>query len=114
MRLLRRSITFKAILLAFVSTYVSAVALSVVLAHVLVIWVPQSGAAERIVLPVVKGLEFLDIHWKSILVLLALPFFAPFVKDLIARITKIGSIEFGVPLEPIGVREKPLSAGNSQ
>ncbi len=73
---------------------------------------PRSGVAQRIVWPVVKGLEFLDSHWKSALILLALPFVAPFVEDLIARVTKIGSIEFGVPLETIGVREKPQSSGD--
>ncbi len=110
MRLLPRSITFRAISLAFGSAYVGAVVLSVVLAHVLIIWMPQSGAAQRIVWPVAKGLEFLDVHWKFILGLLALPFLAPFAKDLIARITKIWGIEFAVPLEPIGVREKKPSS----
>jgi hypothetical protein len=114
MRRLLRTITFKSISLVFVSAYLSAVVLSVVLAHVLIIWMPRSGAAERIVLPVAMGLEFLDVHWRSILVLLTLPFFAPFVKDLIARITKIGSIEFRVPIEPIGIHEKPLGPGDSQ
>jgi hypothetical protein len=111
MRLLPRSITLKAISLAFVSAYVGAVILSMVLAHVLIIWMPQSGAAQRIAWPVARGLEFLDVHWKSILVLLALPFVAPFIKDLIARITKIWGIEFAIPLEPIGgVREKKASS----
>jgi hypothetical protein len=51
----------------------------------------------------------LDTHWKSTLGLLALPLLAPFIKDLIARITKIWGIEFAIPLEPIGgVREKKL------
>jgi hypothetical protein len=77
------------------------------------IWIPKSGVAERIVFPVKQGIEFADVHWKAILLVLALPFFAPFAEDLIARITKIGSVEFSVPLEPIGVREKPSAKENN-
>jgi hypothetical protein len=102
---------FKRFSLLFLSTYTTVTVLSVVIAHVLMVWVPKSGAAERIVFPVTKGLEFADIHWKAILILLAFPFIAPYAKDLMRRIKKISGMEFeSVPLEPIGIREKPQSA----
>jgi len=87
--------------------YVSATVLSVVFAHVLRVAVPGSGLAERIVAPVAGALEFLDTHWKSVLIIVA-PFLAPVVRELVPRLRKVGSVEFdAVPLEPIGVREKP-------
>lgn len=59
------------------------------------------------VAPVGKGLEFLDTHWKGVLILVV-PFIAPVVQELIPRLRKAGSFEFdAVPLVPEGVREKP-------
>ncbi len=76
-------------------------------AHALSILHPDSDLAGRIITPVVKALEFLDAHWKSILVLIA-PFIAPIARDLVPRLRKVGGIELDpVPLEPVEVREKP-------
>jgi hypothetical protein len=81
------------------------------IAHIaLVVW-PQSGWAARIVAPVGKGIEFLDAHWKAVLILIA-PFVAPIVspvaRDVARRITKVGPVEMSpVPLEPEGPHEKP-------
>jgi hypothetical protein len=97
----------RSIALICVIIYVSIVILSVVAAHVLVIAWPQSGLGERVIGPVAKGLEFLDSHWKSVLILVT-PFFAPVLRDLIRRLRKAGPYEFDpVPLEAEGVREKP-------
>jgi len=88
--------------------YVSAAALSVIVAHVFAIVDPQSGVGNRIIAPTVKGLEFLDVHWKVVL-MLVVPFVLPVVRDLIPRLRKVGSVELDpVPLETVGVREKPV------
>jgi hypothetical protein len=59
------------------------------------------------IVPVARGLEFLDAHWKAVLMIVA-PFLAPVAIELIPRLRKIGSVEFDpVPLESVGVREKP-------
>jgi hypothetical protein len=54
----------RAVALACVNLYVSAVVLSVMIAHALLIVRPQSSLGERIIVPVARGLEFLDAHWK--------------------------------------------------
>jgi hypothetical protein len=96
--------------LACINIYVSAAALTVVVAHILLIAMPKSGLGERVVLPLTKGLEFLDVHWKSVL-LVVFPFVAPLVPDLIRRLRKVGSVEFDpVQLEDVGVHEKPTKA----
>lgn len=78
------------------------------IAHVLLIARPNSGIGERIVAPVAGGIAFLDAHWRTVLILVATPFFIPVMRDLIGRIRKIYGFEFDpVPLEPQGVREKP-------
>ena len=70
--------------------------------------------SARIIAPVAVGLEFLDVHWRSVLIV-TFPFLAPIVRELIRdltpRLRKAGSLEFdAVPLENEGVREKPSVA----
>ena len=115
-RRLLLSLRLGAVALIVVLTYLSAAALSLVAAHVLIVVRPDSGLGERIIAPVGRGLEFLDTHWKGVLILV-LPFIAPIVQELIPRLRKVGSLEFdAVPLVPEGVREKPIPAppGGSQ
>ena len=69
MRRLFSSLRPRAIALACINIYVSATVVSVMVAHVLVIAKPESGLAQRMISPVAKGLEFLDAHWKSVLIL---------------------------------------------
>ena len=91
-----------------VFAYVSASILSMMFAHLLLVLQPQSGLAERIIAPVTRGLEFLDAHWKSVLILVA-PLVAPAARDLVPRLRKAWGLEFDpVQLELVGgVREKP-------
>jgi hypothetical protein len=98
---------FLALVLICVGIYLGAAILSVMISHVsLVLW-PQSGVAERIIAPVAKGLEFLDAHWKSVLILVA-PFAVPAARGLVPRLRKAWGLEFDpVQLEPVGVHEKP-------
>ena len=96
--------------LTCVAVYVTVVALSVMLAHILLILRPESEFAERLILPVARGLEFLDTHWKSVVILIA-PFLAPLVRELVPRLRKAGSFEFEpVPLEDVAKGEKPDQA----
>src|SRR5271169_4653851 len=83
----------RAVALVCLNGYVSAIFLSVMIAHVLLIIRPQSGLGERVIAPVGKGLEFLDAHWKSVLIIVA-PFLLPVIRDLIPRLRKVGSVEF--------------------
>ena len=104
------SFRLRAIALIFVLVYLSAAALSLVVAHILIVVRPESGLGERLIGPVGRGLEFLDTHWKGVLIMVV-PFIAPIVRELIPRLRKAGSFEFdAVPLVPEGVREKPSSA----
>ena len=101
------SLRLRAIALTCFAVYVSAAALSVAAAHVLLVVQPQSALGQRMIAPVARGLEFLDAHWKSVLLLVA-PFVVPVARELVPRLRKVGSVEFDpVPLEPVGVREKP-------
>lgn len=95
--------------LACAAVYVSAAALSVMAAHVMHIIRPESLWSERLIAPVAKGIEFLDAHWKAVLILAA-PFAAPVARALIPRLRKVWGFEFDaepVSLESEGVREKP-------
>ena len=95
------------ILLTCVAIYISAAALSVTVAHILLIVQPESAWAQRMITPIARALEFLDVHWKAVLMIVA-PFLTPVAIDLIPRLRKIGAVEFDpVPLESVGVREKP-------
>jgi len=97
----------RVVALTFAILYLGATALSVVIAHILLVAKPQSGLAERIIAPVGAALGFLDTHWKSVLIMVG-PFLAPVIRELVPRLRKVGSVEFdAVPLEPVGVREKP-------
>ncbi len=107
MRRFFSSLRPRAIALACVSIYVSAAVLSLVVSHVLLIAKPESGLGQRLISPVAKGLEFLDAHWKSVLMLIV-PFVAPLLRDLVPRLRKVGAVEFDpVPVETVGVREQP-------
>jgi len=98
----------RSIALTCVNLYVGALSLSVVAAHVLLIATPQSGLGERVIGPLAKALVFLDAHWRSVLLLLVFPFIAPVAPDLLTRLRMLGPAEFDpVPLETVGVREKP-------
>jgi hypothetical protein len=91
-----------------VVSYLSAAALSIIVAHVLSVGWPQSVWSERLTAPITKGIEFLDTHWKSILILVT-PFALPTIRGLIPRLRKAGGFEFDpVPLISEGVREKPV------
>jgi hypothetical protein len=109
----------RAFTLICIAVYIAAAVLSVIIAHVLLIVQPQSGLAERIIAPVARGLEFLDAHWKSVLILVVVPVIAPVARGLVPRLRKAWGFEFDpnpVPLEPEGVHEKPLqnSSGEMQ
>jgi hypothetical protein len=105
---------FLAFALICVGIYLVFAILSVMVAHVLLVLEPQSGLAERIIAPVARGLEFVDAHWKSILILVA-PFAAPVARDLVPRLRKAWGLEFDpLPLEPVGVHEKPLKDNQEQ
>lgn len=107
-RQLLLSLRSREILLICVAIYISAAALSVTVAHVILIVEPESVWAERMIAPIARALEFLDVHWKAVLMIVA-PFLTPVAIDLIPRLRKIGAVEFSdpVPLESVGVREKP-------
>jgi hypothetical protein len=88
--------------------YAGAAALSLIVAHVLLIVKPNSGLGQRIIAPIAGGIAFLDAHWRTVLILIATPFFIPVMQDLIRRVRKIYGFEFDpVQIEPQGVREKP-------
>lgn len=94
-----------------VAVYVILATLSVIFAHAMFVVRPQSGWAERVIAPVVRGIEFLDAHWKAVLILVA-PFAAPAARALIPRLRKAWGLEFDppepLPLESEGSpREKP-------
>ena len=96
--------------LVCVGIYVSGTVLTVMIAHALLVLHPESSWAGRIITPVARGLEFLDAHWKSVLILVA-PFFGPVARSLVPRLRRVGSIEFDpIPLEPVAVRDKPPRA----
>src|SRR5438094_2083128 len=101
----RRLLTFA---LISIGIYLGVAILSVMIAHAVLVVQPQSGLAERIIAPVTRGLEFLDAHWKSVLILVA-PLVAPAARDLVPRLRKAWGLEFDpVQLELVGgVREKP-------
>src|SRR5579859_4853916 len=89
-RRFRSSFRPRVLALACLNVYVSVVVLSVMIAHVLLVLQPGSDLGRRMIAPVANGLEFLDSHWKSILILVA-PFLSPVVRDLIPRLRKVGS-----------------------
>jgi hypothetical protein len=116
MKRLFSSLRLGRVILISISVYVTAAALTVIVAHaVLILW-PVSGVAERVILPVAKGLEFLDSHWKAVVILIA-PFFAPVARDLLPRLRKAWGLEFDpVQLEEIGTRERTsqMNSGDEQ
>ena len=105
---------FLAFALICVGIYLGVAILSVMIAHVMLVLQPQSGSAERIIAPIARGLEFVDVHWKSILIIVA-PLALPAARDLVPRLRKAWGFEFdAVPLEPVGVREKPVKDNQEQ
>jgi hypothetical protein len=105
---------FLAIALTCGGVYFGVAVMSVMIAHVLLVLQPQAGSAERVIAPIARGLEFVDMHWKSILILVA-PLALPAARDLVPRLRKAWGLEFDpVPLEPVGVREKPVRDDQEQ
>ncbi len=95
--------------LTCIAVYLSAAALTVIIAHITLVVAPQSGWAARVIAPVARGIEFLDAHWKAVLILVA-PFAAPVARGLVPRLRKAWGLEFDpepVVLESEGVHEKP-------
>lgn len=98
---------FSAFAVICIGIYLGLAILSVMFAHFLLVLAPQSGLAERIIAPVARGLEFVDTHWKSIVILVA-PVAVPAARGLVPRLRKAWGFEFDpLPLEPVGVHEKP-------
>jgi hypothetical protein len=93
--------------------YAGATLLSLMIAHILLVISPQTGWAESIIAPVARGLQFVDSHWKAILLLIG-PFLLPTAKDLIPRLRKVWGLEFDVPLEPVGKGQVPSGRGAPQ
>lgn len=82
------------------------------IAHAMLVVSPQSDWAGRIVAPVARGLEFLDAHWKAVLILVA-PFAAPVARGLVPRLRKAWGLEFDpepVSLQSEAPREKPTQS----
>jgi len=107
-------LSLRSVALGCVEVYVVVVILSMILAHILLIFSPNSELAAHVIAPVSAGLHFLDDHWKGTLLIIA-PFLIPGAEQLLRRIRKLTisdtKIEFekGV-LEDEGVREKPHPA----
>jgi hypothetical protein len=94
-------------------TYASITLLSLVVAHVLLVVHQQSNWAESIINPVSRGLQFVDAHWKSLLLLVG-PFLLPVARDLIPRLRKAWGLEFDLPLEQVGKGQVPSGRGAAQ
>src|SRR5437868_1845635 len=92
--------TFNARQLAIytLATYASVIFVTVALAHLLYLFNPDSAWAERLITPVRDGLEFVDLHWKAGLLILA-PFFPAEAIDLVRRISKVAIGEVKIDLE---------------
>jgi hypothetical protein len=90
--------------------YLILTVLSLTVAHVLLVFDPQSSLAESIIAPVARGLAFLDTHWKAAL-LVGGPFILPLVRSLVPRLRKAWGFEFDLPLEPAGEGEVPTERG---
>lgn len=111
MKPLLRPEKLRAFWLACATAYVCMVALSIVIGHVLIVFLPDSAWGGRVVEPIARGVEFLDAHWRGALLLVA-PFLLPVVGELLPRLRKVGTVEFdALQLEAVGVREKPASSG---
>ena len=96
-----------------VVVYASVTLLSLMFAHTLLVFSPQSSWAESIIAPVARGLQFVDSHWKSILLLIG-PFLLPVARDLIPRLRKAWGLEFDVPLTPVEKGDVPSGGGASE
>ena len=109
---------FGSIALSVVTAYLSAAFMSVVIAHIFMIAKPASGWGQRTVAPLAKGLEFLDAHWKPILILIGIPFLAPMAEGLIGRVRKAWGLEFEpeqkVTLEAVGGAKEKMSRSGAQ
>lgn len=84
--------------------YVALTLLTVIVAHILKIVLPDSGWSEQLVAPIASGIDFLDVHWKAVLLLITpffIPFFVPYIKELLPRIRKV----WGVELDPVSLHE---------
>ncbi len=90
--------------------YASVTLLSLMIAHILLVLSPHSGWAESIIAPVARGLQFVDSHWKSILLLIG-PFLLPVARDLIPRLRKAWGLEFDVPLTQVEKGHVPSGGG---
>lgn len=107
--MVRRKSTWQSgsITLTCLTVYAGFAIATVIAAHIFQIARPGSGWGARLIAPLATGLEFLDMHWKSALVLLV-PFAAPFAHDLPTRLREVGPIKFDpVPLGSVAAKEKP-------
>lgn len=83
------------------AVYLMFTAISLIFAHVLLVFKPQSETAEAIIAPVSRGLHFIDDHWKATLLLIT-PLVWPVVRQLVLRVTKAWGFEFqGVTLQEV-------------
>jgi hypothetical protein len=89
--------------------YLIAVVFSMMLAHVILIFHPDSNLAARLIAPVRSGLEVLDDHWKGALLIIT-PFLLPVAERLIRRIRKLTIGDTKIELQDEGVHEKPAPA----
>jgi len=77
-----------------IGLYLTITSLSLIVAHLILVFHPGSVFAENVIAPVSRGLEFIDTHWKATL-LIVVPLVWPVLRQLILRITKAGAFEFG-------------------
>jgi hypothetical protein len=90
----RISTWLRAVAEVSIGVYLTATALSLIVAHFILVLRPGSLFAEDIIAPVSRGLEFIDNHWKATLLVIA-PLVWPVIRQLVLRVTKAGGFEFG-------------------
>ena len=105
----RISTWLRAVAEVSIGIYLTATAISLIVAHLILVLRPGSIFAEEVIAPVSRGLEFIDNHWKATLLVVA-PLVWPVIRQLVLRVTKAGAFEFGaVHLKEAGGGKVPRS-----
>lgn len=89
----RISSWLRAIAEVCIALYLMFTCLSLMMAHLILVFYRQSPLAEAIIAPVSRGLQFIDDHWRATLLFIS-PLVWPVLRQLVLRVTKAWGFEF--------------------
>jgi hypothetical protein len=92
-----------------VAVYAALCVASLIMAQFISVLEPDSVWSSRLTDPIQHVLEFVDLHWK-VTILIVAPFIVPNIRELLGRVSKVSIGSAAIEVTPAGIHQKPIEA----